>query len=100
MCPFIWPTTAFHQHRLAFYRRVRWEVLTLSLPGQALSFWRRGGGGGTQQQLLMLANQSLFPDDLPGLDAWKTSHHEWGTLLQQGIRNRNIGVEEHKLSNN
>lgn len=56
--------------------------------------------GGTQQQLLMLANQSLFPDDLPGLDAWKTSHHEWGTLLQQGIRNRNIGVEEHKLSNN
>lgn len=55
---------------------------------------------GTQQQLLMLASQSLFPEDLPGLDAWKTSHHVWGTLLQQGIRNRDIEVEEHKLSNN
>lgn len=39
-CPSTQPTPGFHRYRLAFCVRVKWEVLTSSLPGKALSFWR------------------------------------------------------------
>lgn len=39
-CPSTQPTPGFYKHRLAFCVRVRWEFLSSSLPGKALSFWR------------------------------------------------------------